>query len=457
MLSGYIPHEALRALLEFEALKHEIPIRYQTEDLREFQPEPFCPQVEIIAHSAEASAGFELRVGEDKFLVEGDVYFPEGEMILAHDQPLAVLKDRYLFLVFDPGLISGNGHQDLGRLLNTLWGPVFDTALPKLVQSIRNYTWPEASQYARYRVGADQTRIERAEKDVSENEELIQDKIAELLELYRKNDELRQMIAWHQEHTRTQRLKKFVAEYKNLMNLVPHALEKISFTEHKLDAFTQEISLSHRGINYDLGQFQITVRFRDQDLRIYMYRGPAPKDYPHPHVSSDGIPCLGNLAPGVTKLLAEGDYVSLVTVMIEFLKSYNPNNPYLKIDYWDPDFDADEDQREHFEECYESATAQECVRCGDSDCRYNEDAQSRCFEDSSLSECIGCNVSHCRFQQQAVEECRVEHSPWQCVECDQENCPFAGDEAECHESVTREDCVNCPVENCHHRREEEES
>ena len=457
MLSGYVPHEALRALLEFEALKHGISIRYSTEDLHEFKLESFSPQAEIIAHSREASAPFELSVGEDKIVVEGDVYFPEGEMLLAHKQPLAVLKDRYLFLVFDPGMISANGGSDLGRLLNVLWGPIFDAAFPRLVEFIRGYTWPEATDYARYREDAETMRLERTKKDVHENEDLIQDKVAELTELYHKNDELRQMIAWREEHTRTQRQKKFEAEYKNLMRLVPEALEKVSFTEHELTLITSEISVFYHGHTYDFGQFEICVRFRDQDLRIHIHSGRAPRDFPHPHVSTDGVPCLGNLAPGVSRLLGEGDYVSLVTVLLEFLKSYNNYNPYLKIDYWDPDFDDEEDGRQRYEECYEDTHPQDCVRCSDSDCPYHEEADRRCFDNSSLSECIGCNVRHCRFQQQAVEDCRLEHRPWQCVACDQDNCAFAGDEAECHEATNEEDCEECTVESCSHRREEDES
>jgi hypothetical protein len=58
--------------------------------------------------------------------------------------------------------------------------------------------------------------------------------------------------------------------------------------------------------------------------------------WPHPHVQGD-LPCLGNLRVGIEKLVAVGDLVPMVALLIEFLESYDAETAYCDISAWPSD------------------------------------------------------------------------------------------------------------------------
>jgi hypothetical protein len=56
----------------------------------------------------------------------------------------------------------------------------------------------------------------------------------------------------------------------------------------------------------------------------------------HPHVR-EGLPCWGSIGPSITTLLQERRYPAVITLCIEFLKSYTDSGserPYLRIENW---------------------------------------------------------------------------------------------------------------------------
>ena len=44
--------------------------------------------------------------------------------------------------------------------------------------------------------------------------------------------------------------------------------------------------------------------------------------------------CLGNLTDGVAQLLAGYEFAALAQILLQFLRSYNEDEPYYKIDNW---------------------------------------------------------------------------------------------------------------------------
>jgi hypothetical protein len=82
-----------------------------------------------------------------------------------------------------------------------------------------------------------------------------------------------------------------------------------------------------------LGAYRLTIRLTG-DIRIDSLdrAGPRPA-WDHPHVQ-DGLPCLGNLRPGVLKLIAELEVGLAVQVLLDFLRSYQAETAYTPIERW---------------------------------------------------------------------------------------------------------------------------
>lgn len=79
---------------------------------------------------------------------------------------------------------------------------------------------------------------------------------------------------------------------------------------------------SHR---YQIGEFDIYVYLNGQ-IKLVNTTNPM-GNYDHPHVSNN-IPCLGNLAQAIPKMIAEGDYIEVILVMYDYLKTINRTGWY---------------------------------------------------------------------------------------------------------------------------------
>jgi hypothetical protein len=167
-------------------------------------------------------------------------------------------------------------------------------------------------------------------------------------------------------------------------------------------------------------------------------------------VNAQGIPCLGNIGPTLARLLGAGEVSQSITLLLEFLRSYNPENPFLRIEKWDPEW---EDEESRWDSCYEQASLHECATCDDGDCYHREDAERRCYNNTETRDCIECG--DCDYAQRAVEDCRVDHSPADCVTCSTE-CSHAGNEDECFEAHGGDDCADCDNTDCNHHKEDDD-
>ena len=49
-------------------------------------------------------------------------------------------------------------------------------------------------------------------------------------------------------------------------------------------------------------------------------------DKHHPHVDSDGVPCLGNIAKAIPDYMAGYEFSVVAMLCIEFLKTADPND-----------------------------------------------------------------------------------------------------------------------------------
>lgn len=99
-----------------------------------------------------------------------------------------------------------------------------------------------------------------------------------------------------------------------------------------LRVITNTVETVVAGKRFRLGRFQLDIRFNGDVAiknltRAYGY-------YDHPHVW-DAKPCLGNIGHSVPKLVSEFQWVATAQLLLEYLKTVNPNGWYTPIDHWE--------------------------------------------------------------------------------------------------------------------------
>ena len=128
--------------------------------------------------------------------------------------------------------------------------------------------------------------------------------------------------------------KEFECEFDKLICM--DGVENVHVTEDRVEVFTSHVYIKHRKTTYDIGKFRIDISLSGV-LRVHNLTQKITTDQYtlyHPHVKSDGQCCLGNIGPGVAKLIAEYQFAVVTQILIQFLQTYNPDNPYGKIEWW---------------------------------------------------------------------------------------------------------------------------
>jgi len=230
---------------------------------------------------------------------------------------------------------------------------------------------------------------------------------------------------------------------KQLQQLAGDRFSSIRINDTELVATHTNIQLEDpdSGETSELGDIRCHIELTGKELIRFEaaanneYRG----DYFHPHINSQGSPCLGNIGSDVNSLLAQRELGTLLLLLDEFLMSYNPADPYTE---W---FNPEEDE---YERCYESGDAT-CIDCRDSDCTYFPERWERCYDNSNSSECLDCANPECPYLDDVRDQCRTDGSPYECLQCtrtwcllkpeDEDDCRQRN-EPECPECEHREEC-----------------
>ena len=123
-------------------------------------------------------------------------------------------------------------------------------------------------------------------------------------------------------------------EYDNLL-ATPH-VENVKVEDKVISIYTDMITIHYVIKDYNIGKFRIDIHTDGSDLGVTAFNLTSPKNgCAHPHIKQEkGYCCLGNIQNGITKLLAEYQYVIVAQIMINFLHSYNEDSAYNKIYQW---------------------------------------------------------------------------------------------------------------------------
>jgi hypothetical protein len=91
--------------------------------------------------------------------------------------------------------------------------------------------------------------------------------------------------------------------------------------------YTDAVIIPYQGKRYKLGEFEITIKTGENVTYKNIFNRRNGVDHPYGN-------CLGNLAEGISKLIAENDFVHVVQVMLEFLRSVHEGYE-MNLQYWE--------------------------------------------------------------------------------------------------------------------------
>jgi hypothetical protein len=102
-------------------------------------------------------------------------------------------------------------------------------------------------------------------------------------------------------------------------------LQDIWFDGANLFAMTKPVYIPYKEKIYNIGEFEILISLNGTFRLTNRTRKIESCD--HPHVRQ-GMPCLGNTAEALPKMVFQGDYLGALMVLIDYLHSYNPGGEY---------------------------------------------------------------------------------------------------------------------------------
>ena len=93
-------------------------------------------------------------------------------------------------------------------------------------------------------------------------------------------------------------------------------------------AFTRHIVLE----GHSLAEYKITIK-PNGNLKILAHTQiqTAMGGYMHPHITGDGVPCLGNIAVSLPQLITSGFLTESLIMIDRYLHSYNPQDAYRQL------------------------------------------------------------------------------------------------------------------------------
>jgi hypothetical protein len=124
---------------------------------------------------------------------------------------------------------------------------------------------------------------------------------------------------------------RFERDYEELLELP--GVRRVEAVGSMIRVLTEPVFIENEGQRYRIGEFAIELGL-DFGVRIVNLNNTSwATGWDHPHVQG-GYPCLGNLKEGVEMLLGEFQLVPLVSLLLQFLESYDRVSAYGPITLW---------------------------------------------------------------------------------------------------------------------------
>ncbi len=234
-----------------------------------------------------------------------------------------------------------------------------DGRIPKMAREIRKKS---RSAFLNGMLGTERTRKSELVEAIKEDSYQLDDLIEQVNKLSRRAILNKKMLAFfdHPEDIFKRDMLRMLSE---LMKLVPGNYSCIRFEDGKIIGLTQPIVIVHEGHAYDFEPYEVKFDLNTQTIHIRGDKNEV-NTYIHPHVTGGGSICWGNIGGLVAKLSGELDIYGLFQLLHTFLSTYNEDDPYQKIERWDPSYVEDDDDGPYCRWCDETGhDISECEWC----------------------------------------------------------------------------------------------
>jgi len=117
-------------------------------------------------------------------------------------------------------------------------------------------------------------------------------------------------------------------------------IESVVVDGNRIIVTTRPIYIEYDGIEYDIGKFTIYLAVDGGAGWLIKFKNLTRTiggGYPHPHIETDGRPCLGNIKECLPSMVGAYQYGAAVLVAIQYLKSYSNDErgkPFIHISRW---------------------------------------------------------------------------------------------------------------------------
>jgi hypothetical protein len=97
------------------------------------------------------------------------------------------------------------------------------------------------------------------------------------------------------------------------------------------------IQLEYNEETYEVGPFHITLDFNSSRIKVTSSGQRSTRgSHIHPHASSDGLLCYGNLGDTITAAMVNYEFDVLITLILELLHNYTNSDAYEPLVYFKP-------------------------------------------------------------------------------------------------------------------------
>ena len=108
---------------------------------------------------------------------------------------------------------------------------------------------------------------------------------------------------------------------------------KISDDRDNISIFVGQIDIKYEGVVYAIGEFEVGVDVSDCTV-WFRNLTESVRGYAHPNIDHNDRFCLGDASYGVAVLWGNMEIDTIMSMMIQFLKTYNPKSCFKDIKEW---------------------------------------------------------------------------------------------------------------------------
>jgi hypothetical protein len=322
---------AIRELVQFYAQQFHVPIECASET---WELETWDKQGLLIGMPSATPSGLDKEIDGLKF--GHDPAFGKdlgGDFVILHDVRVARVSKQFIIFRILP---TNKAASDLAR-------HVLDQYLPRMC---RDYRHAMRDQLVGSITECVKDRKKELESSVREDSFELERMSLQMMQMARKLETDRQILRLFEkapDWIKARATRTFV----DLMKLVPGTYASFRIQDDSVVGVTHDITIEHEGTDYHFDQYEVEVDLRQG--KVFIGRGSNINGYVHPHVTEERSNiCWGNVAHLVERLVAELDLFGLFQLIDTFLKTYNPNDPYQRIEKWNPDWQDEEDDDEPY-------------------------------------------------------------------------------------------------------------